>query len=81
MTKSFNHWLDNKDGYSFASKVIIYDGRSLYLFYHKTLFRRIIVGITESKLFDAIILILITLNSLCLILYDYHDRENMHVWN
>ena len=81
MTKSFNHWLDNKDDYSDVKKVIIYDGRSLYLFYHKGNFRRIMVGITESKLFDAVILMLISLNSLCLILYDYHDRDSRQPYN
>jgi hypothetical protein len=81
MTNSLNHWIDNKEGYSFASKVKIYDGRSLYLFYHKRHFRRVLVGIAESKIFDAVILSLIVLNSLCLVLYDYRDRCNKEFRN
>ena len=61
-----------------TQKIVVYEGRSLYLFHHATLFRRVVVAITEDKKFDNFILLLIILNSICLIMYDYTDRGNKY---
>ena len=71
----------NKEGYEFSSKIVIYDGKSLYLFDHKTTFRRVIVGISEAKAFDMFVLLLILINSAGMIIYDYNDRENKEPYN
>ena len=60
---------------------MVYDGLSLFLFHHSTRFRRIIVAITEDKKFENFILILIILNSVCLVAYDYRDRHNCTNYN
>ena len=67
---------NTKEGYEFSSKIVIYEAMSLYLFHHKTTFRRVIVGITEAKAFDMFILLLILINSAGMIMYDYKDRKN-----
>ena len=59
------------NAWEYASKIVVYDARSLYLFSHDTKFRRTIVTIIETKLFDQIILSLIILNSIALACYDY----------
>jgi hypothetical protein len=60
---------------------VVYDGRSLYLFDHSSTFRRIIVALTEDKKFDNFILLLIISNSICLLLYEYKDRDNVCLHN
>ena len=60
---------------------MVYEGLSLFLFHHSTNFRRIIVAITEDKKFENLINILIILNSICLLMYDYKDRNNCQEWN
>jgi len=64
-----------------AQKIVVYDYRSLFLFHHSTKFRRILVAITEDKKFENFILILIILNSIGLLMYDYKDRNNCHDYN
>lgn len=39
------------------------------------------VGITENKWFDNLIITLIGLNSVCLVMTDYSDRDNLTDWN
>jgi len=57
--------------WEYASKIVVYDWKSLYLFDEKTRCRRILVAIVESKIFENIILVLIILNSLCYTIRDY----------
>ena len=54
-----------REGWEYASKIVIYESKSLYLFHHESKFRRIIVAIVESKTFENVILMLIVFNSLC----------------
>ena len=70
-----------EEGYEFSQKIVIYDRKSLYLFHHKTTFRRVIVGIAEAKAFDMFILLLILINSAGMLMYDYKDRENKQPYN
>lgn len=60
---------------------MIYDRRSLYLFDHKTWFRQMIVAITQSDLFEALIVLAIFLNSILLSVKDYKDKENETEYN
>ena len=64
------------DPWEYASKVVIYDSKAVYLFHHQNKCRRRIVGIVESNLFNNIILTLIVLNSIVLAMYNYNDRKN-----
>jgi hypothetical protein len=73
--------ITQKEGYEFASKIVVYDRKSLYLFYHKTTTRRVLVGIAEAKAFDLFILLLILINSAGMIMYDYKDRSNQCRYN
>ena len=57
-------------------KIVIFDKRSLYLFDHKSSFRKCIVKVTQSNLFDSFIVLAIFLNSLILAITDYSDRSN-----
>lgn len=70
-----------QEGYEFSQKIVVYDRKSLYLFHHKTTFRRVIVGITEAKAFEMFILFLISINSAGMLMYDYKDRENKQPYN
>lgn len=60
---------------------MVYDARSLYLFHHKSKLRRFIVGMTESKFFETIILTTILMNCVQLALYDYKDSHDCHLKN
>lgn len=60
---------------------MVYDHRSLFLFHHNGYFRRIVVAITENSIFDNLIISLIFLNSVCLVMTDYKDRDNLTKWN
>ena len=73
--------MKEQQDWEYAQKIVVYDGRSLYLFHHQTFFRRLIVAITEDKLFENFILLLIILNSISLVMYDYKDRENNQSYN
>ena len=68
----------NKDS---EVKIVIYDRRSLYLFDHETCFRKSIVALTHTNLFEAIIVIAIVLNSFVLAITDYSDRSNENEHN
>jgi hypothetical protein len=67
--------------WEYASKIVVYEDKSLYLFSHKSKFRRIVVAIIEQKIFDQIILALIVLNSMALACYDYSDTTDCTVRN
>ena len=67
--------------WEYASKVVVYDRKSVYLFHHKSWLRRRVVGIVESNVFNNVILTLIVLNSIVLALYNYSDRDNSCTWN
>jgi len=67
--------------WEYASKVVVYDAKSMYLFHHQNRLRRRIVGIVESSLFNNIILTLIVLNSMTLAMYNYDDRDNCKAKN
>lgn len=69
ITKRIEDW-------EYASKIVVYDARSLNLFYHTSRFRRRIVSVVESRLFENGITVLILLNSITLACYDYNDRDN-----
>ena len=77
---SIDHKQKKDVGY-YAQKIIVCDARSLYLFDHMGKFRRVIMYIVESKLFDGFVILLILLNSIVLAAYDYDDRENKSSWN
>ena len=64
-----------KDEWEYASKIVVYDRKSLYLFHHENKFRRIIVAIVESKTFENVILFLIVVNSLCYTFQDYSKNK------
>ena len=64
-----------------TDKIVINDRRSLYLFDHKTKFRKFIVGLTHTNLFEAIIVIAIFFNSLVMAVTDYSDRQNETEYN
>ena len=72
--------LDNFDQIKSESneniKIVIFDKRSLYLFDHKSKFRKFIVKVTQSNIFDSFIVLAIFLNSLILAITDYSDRSN-----
>ena len=57
-------------------KIVIFDRRSLYLFDHETRFRKWIVYLTQSNMFDAVIVLAIFFNSAVLAVTDYSDRDN-----
>lgn len=62
-------------------KNCVYDHRSFFLFSHETRFRKFIVNITESSIFDAIIILAIVINSLVLAITDYTDRNDEMEYN
>jgi hypothetical protein len=80
-TNSKQSWQGSCEGYEFASKVIVYEGNSLYVFHHKTRCRRVLVGVIEASAFNLFIVMLIGLNTMGLVLYDYRDRGNNGPWN
>ena len=51
------------------------------MFSRDSLFRKVIISITESQVFDNFIILLIGLNSLGLVMTDYADRNNSTDWN
>ena len=60
--------------WEYASKIVVYDAKSLNLFHHKMAFRRKIVSVVESRIFEIVNTTLILFNSVTLALYDYMDR-------
>ena len=62
-------------------KIVIFDKRSLYLFDHETMFRKWIVYLTQSNIFDAVIVLAIFFNSAILAVTDYSDRDNEKEYN
>ena len=46
------------------------------MFDHKSKFRKFIVKVTQSNIFDSFIVLAIFLNSLILAITDYSDRSN-----
>lgn len=63
------------------TKIVIFDRKSLYLFDHKNRFRNWIVQVTQSNIFDSVIVLAIFLNSLVLAVTDYSDRDNQLGYN
>ena len=61
--------------------IVVYDRRSLFLFHHKTGFRKFMVRLTHSNCFEALIVLAIFLNSLVLACTDLSDRENETAYN
>ena len=62
-------------------KIVVYDRRSLFLFDHETRFRKTIVQITGSNIFESIIVLAIAMNSGILAITDYNDRLNETEYN
>ena len=60
-----------KEAWEFATKVVVSDAKSLYLFHHESKLRIIIVAIVESRFFENTILTLIVLNSFLYTIQDY----------
>lgn len=67
--------------WEYASKIVVYEARSLNLFHHKTAFRRNVLSLVESRIFEISITTLILLNSVTLAIYDYNDREDACMQN
>ena len=65
-----------KEQWEYASKIVVYDRQSLYLFHHQQYFRRLMVNIIENKNFDNFIIFMIFCNSMGMAIYDYSDRGN-----
>lgn len=80
-SKWFNCKASDKPNDNLTDKIVIYDRCSVYLFDHKTQFRKLIVGLTHTNLFEAIIVLAIFLNSLVMALTDYNDRDNLTLHN
>ena len=55
-------------------QIFIYDRRSLYLFDHETMLRKLVVAISHKQLFESFIVLTIILNSFVLAVTDYSDR-------
>ena len=55
--------------------------RSIYIFKLKSTLRRIILQIVLSNIFEGFLIVIILMNSLCLAIYDYEDRDNLTKYN
>jgi len=62
-------------------KIKVYDAKSLYLFHHDTMFRKVIVQLIESNPFKNFILLVILCTTVLLIIQDYNDRDAKTSWN
>lgn len=51
-------------------KICVYDARSLYIFDHESWLRNIIVTITESKIFEYLIIVVILLSTIIMLCED-----------
>jgi hypothetical protein len=67
--------------WEYSSKIVVYEARSLNLFHHKSNFRRNVLALVESRIFEISITTLILLNSITLAIYDYNDREDLCMRN
>ena len=62
-------------------KTVYYDKRSLFCFSSNNSIRKFLVRLIEKTWFDYSVLGVIMLNSLCLALYDYSDRDDESTMN
>ena len=61
--------------------IFVFDYCSCYIFSAKSGFRKWIVGVSVSSIFENIIILAIGLNSIVLAIYDYDDRDNEEEYN
>ena len=62
-------------------KLVQYSKKSLFLFDERNPLRRVCVWLIEWKWFDRFIMLAILVNSLCLSVYDYSDRNADSFYN
>ena len=61
--------------------IFVFDNCSCYIFSAKSGFRKWIVGVSVSSIFENIIILAIFLNSIILAIYKYDDRDNKTEFN
>ena len=64
-----------------ATKILVFDAASLYLFRFDTLLRQKVVQLSVHPLFENGVIVAIFCNSIVLAIYNYDDRENLTEFN
>ena len=62
-------------------KICVYGAKPLFIFGHNNRFRRFIVNVSESSIFENVVLMAIVLSTMTMLLNDYSDRDDNETWN
>eukprot|EP00347_Sterkiella_histriomuscorum_P008485 403344914 len=67
--------LENNAIFTVHGKIVQYSKKSLFFFEQENTLRKALVWLTEWRYFDRFIMLIILVNSICLAMFDYSDRD------